>query len=510
MVDLLFFQPIQLVPWCFFCIAYLVWRRYGFTRATGGRPLPPGPPGRPIVGKIFDFTQHDVHRLFMRYSEQYGALHDLHGLGKRIIVLNELSAINDLLENRAAIYSHRPESVSGGVLMGFSKSMILLPYGPEWRAHRKLARMALGPTQLKEYAILQEDIAASLAEALLDTPHDFFSLVRIGAGRMVIAVTYGIRNSAFQTECIMNGERFVEFARRTFTPGNYLCDILPFLKHAPSWVPFQCELQHGKEAFIEFQTKPFEYVKQEMDKGNILPSLTLRLLQCPPQGMPDFERHLMWVGGAMFGGMPVCTYATVLTFIMAMALNRDKQRIAQAEIDAVIGGDRLPRIEDRRQLPYVDAVIKETMRWQPALPLAGLSRCTAHDDFYRGFFIPNNSIIVPNVWAIAYDPRSKYNPEAFIPERFMDVNEKIVDPDQWAFGFGRRACPGQNLGENSVFILVATILSVFDILPPENEALEQEFTQHVFRSPKPFKCSISPRTFAKARLVRLRAAEGVA
>ncbi|EMD36301.1 hypothetical protein CERSUDRAFT_65977 [Gelatoporia subvermispora B] len=484
----------------------LLWRQYRFLRASKGHPLPPGPRGSLLVGTIFDITRHDAHRIFTRYREQYGNMFMLQGLGSRVMVLNDLDTINDLFGARAASYSHRPTSVSGGVLMGFGESMILLPYGPEWRAHRRLAHVALGPAQIKEYAILQEDIAASLAQAFLETPQDFFTLVRMSAGRMIIAVTYGIRKSPFQTECIMNGERFAEFARKTFIPGNYACDMIPLLKYAPLWVPFQRELRRGKEAFFEFQTQPFEHVKQEMGKGTILPSLTLRLMKSPPLHMPDFEKYVMWVGGAMFGET---TYATVLTFIMAMALNRDKQRIAQAELDTVIDEDRLPRIDDRHRLPYVNAVIKETMRWQPVLPL-GLSRSTAHDDFYKGFYIPRNTIVVPNVWAIAYDTKSKYDAERFIPERFMDPAETVVDPAQWAFGFGRRACPGKHMGENSVFILIATILSVFDIAPPGDGVVKQDFTQHLIRCPKPFNCSILPRSPTKAQLVRLRAGEGVA
>lgn len=63
------------------------------------------------------------------------------------------------------------------------------------------------------------------------------------------------------------------------------------------------------------------------------------------------------------------TYATTLTFLMAMALNPDKQRLAQEEIDKVLGGDRLPTVNDRPSLPYIAALIKEVMRWNPAVPL---------------------------------------------------------------------------------------------------------------------------------------------
>lgn len=86
------------------------------------------------------------------------------------------------------------------------------------------------------------------------------------------------------------------------------------------------------------------------------------------------------------------TYATVLIFLMAMALNPSVQCRAQSALDNVIGFDRFPTFQDRDRLEYIDAVIKETMRWHPALPL-GIARQTAKDDLYKGLahiFLPSS------------------------------------------------------------------------------------------------------------------------
>ena len=98
---------------------------------------------------------------------------------------------------------------------------------------------------------------------------------------------------------------------------------------------------------------------------------------------------------------------------MAMALHPEKLKLVQAEIDAVVGTDRLPVMNDRPNLPYLDAVIKETMRWHPALPLGehsismqlhtlieplGIARSVAEDDVYHGYHIPKGTIVIPNVW----------------------------------------------------------------------------------------------------------------
>ncbi|KAK7441011.1 hypothetical protein VKT23_016792 [Stygiomarasmius scandens] len=119
-----------------------------------------------------------------------------------------------------------------------------------------------------------------------------------------------------------------------------------------------------------------------------------------------------------------------------MAQNPDVQRKAQEEIDAVVGPEQLPTLSGRGRLPYVEAVIKEVLRWRPAVPL-GIPRRVGSDDMYEGYRIPSDSIIISNVWAISRDVNPKYPASEFIPERFLDENP-LVDPASYVFGFGRR------------------------------------------------------------------------
>ena len=80
-----------------------------------------------------------------------------------------------------------------------------------------------------------------------------------------------------------------------------------------------------------------------------------------------------------------------------MALFPEAQRKAQEEIDRVVGTDRLPTFEDRENLPYVDALVKEALRWHPVVPM-GVPHVTTEDDIYEGYFIPKGSILLPNIW----------------------------------------------------------------------------------------------------------------
>ena len=94
------------------------------------------------------------------------------------------------------------------------------------------------------------------------------------------------------------------------------------------------------------------------------------------------------------------TVASLQCFFLAMLVYPDVQRKAQEEIDRVIGDGQLPGFDDRDDLPYVDALVKEVLRWHPVGPLAFPHMATS-DEVYRGYFIPKGALIIPNVWFVA-------------------------------------------------------------------------------------------------------------
>lgn len=86
-------------------------------------------------------------------------------------------------------------------------------------------------------------------------------------------------------------------------------------------------------------------------------------------------------------------------FFLAMALFPDVQKKAQQEIDAVIGTSRMPDFSDRPSLPYVNALLKEMMRWHIVTPIALPHRVVA-DDEYNGYLIPGGAMIIANTWYV--------------------------------------------------------------------------------------------------------------
>jgi cytochrome P450 len=141
------------------------------------------------------------------------------------------------------------------------------------------------------------------------------------------------------------------------------------------------------------------------------------------------------------------------------------QRRAQAEIDAVVGRDRLPTFADAPHLPYVRAIIKEVLRWRPIAPL-GVPHAAAEDDWYEGMFIPKGTVFMSNLWHCNHD-RAVFGEDAdeFRPERHLDEHgESLPGPVETnraghvTYGFGRRICVGKELANDSLFINTVRML----------------------------------------------------
>jgi cytochrome P450 len=207
--------------------------------------------------------------------------------------------------------------------------------------------------------------------------------------------------------------------------------------------------------------------------------------------------------GTKWSDFVLQTVSAVHTFFFVMILHPEIQRLAQAEVDAVIGSDRLPKVSDRCSLPYIDSLIKEVLRWGTVSPMA-LPHSTAADDQYMGYkilhfaplvmlnferpsryHIPKGCVVIPNIWAMLHDDSIYPESLKFNPTRFIGKQPQ-PDPKELAFGRGRRVCPGQHIAEASIFIQVASVLATFDIrrdVDEKGQEIEPEvgFTSAIVR-----------------------------
>jgi cytochrome P450 len=215
------------------------------------------------------------------------------------------------------------------------------------------------------------------------------------------------------------------------------------------------------------------------------------------------DREVAFNTGSLFAAGSDTSAASLQTFLLAMtAFGKEVLPKAWEELDRVVGSDRSPIWSDEVHLPYVRAIVKETLRWRPVAVLGGQPHASIKDDTYNGYFIPKGSTILGNLWAIHSNPQDFPQPNHFRPERFLDGSLAHYAQAQGhsAFGWGRRVCPGQLVAEQGLFITISRILWAFNISPAIDPKTSLEipvdinaYTDGFNSKPLPFQCRLQPR-----------------
>lgn len=154
---------------------------------------------------------------------------------------------------------------------------------------------------------------------------------------------------------------------------------------------------------------------------------------------------------------------------------------ATEELDRVIGRDRWVSEKDIANLPYIDAIVKETMRLHPVAPML-VPRMTREDCTIDGYDIPKGTQALVLVWAIGRDPAIWDAPDEFQPERFLgqDIDVKGQSFELLPFGSGRRMCPGYSLGLKVIQASLANLLHGFNWKLPEGMSKEELDMEEIF------------------------------
>ncbi|KAJ6511776.1 cytochrome P450 [Mycena vulgaris] len=450
--------------------------------------LPPGPRELPLVGNLFDIPKAQEWLAFIEMSKKYDSdIISLDLMGDTVIVLNSVASTDALLENKSAIYSDRPTFPMLNDLVGFHWHLA-------WKDHRKVFMQQFQPSEVLLHRPSELEAARVLLQRLVDSPGKFERHLRHMAGMVILSTAYGIDVQPRTTRTSISSKRRCTPLACTGNRGAFLVDSLPFLEYVPDFFPG-----------AGFKKAAREWYNPSLAAGTAKSSIAAQVLG-EIEETPDAENReevLKNILGACYAGAD-----TVRTFILAMTLYPEIQKKAQAAVDEVVDHGRLPDVEDN--IPYVDAVVREVLRWWPVLPLS-IPHAVTNDDIYNGYHIPAGSVVVGNSWAILHD-EATYGPDtaSFIPERWLTkdgkINTVMREPDA-AFGFGRRICPGKDMAQWSVWICVASILATLNIsksVDDQGKPIEPsgDYTSGLLIYPLPHKCEIMPRSEAAQAMIR--------
>ncbi|GJE99707.1 cytochrome P450 [Phanerochaete sordida] len=507
----------------FLCGAAVIILHQLYSRLTQRRPpYPPGPPGYPLIGHLKS-PENPISDVYRDWGREYNTdVVHLTIVGTHIVVLNSLQACTDLLEKRSPIYSDRPlvGMTMLADLCGLGWSFGFQHFGQTWRDGRKAFQSQFNSTSVRRFRpTVAYELHRFLAR-LVESPHTWEHHLEMMSGGLIMNVAYGIDVRDENDPYLLASERTAECGRVTLVPGNYLVDSLPFLKYVPEWFPganFKREAREWRRSIMYALHAPYEVVKTRMEKNpETAPDCVARFLMeevvNPAKDHAYWEQIAKSVTGSMYIAGSETTSSGITSFMLAMTLYPEVQRRAQASIDAVCAG-RLPDFGDEAALPYVHALVRECLRWNPIVPMNLAHRCM-EDDIYKEYLIPKGSVVVANIRAIMHDTDVFPDPTRFKPERFLkqsadgtlELNNDILDPTRIAFGFGRRECPGRFMAYQAFWLAVANILASFNVECKKDDlgrpiVPSGEYYLGFTNRPKPFPCEIRLRSREHKALV---------
>ncbi|KAI0027158.1 cytochrome P450 [Vararia minispora EC-137] len=436
-------------------------------------PYPPGPKPWPLVGNLFNMPKvPDPWNAFTELGKKYGPLVHFNVLGQHIVIVNSFACASDMLDR--AIYSDRPPLVMAAELSGYEDTLPLMPYGPRFRATRRLIHRFMGTRALvtKYGSQIEEEEAVRVMRRILEdpSPEKLHNHLRKFAGAVILRMTYAYTPREHDDPLVQLAEDTLAQFSVVSQAGVFLVDTIPALRYLPCWMPGAgfLRLAHAaKDNICALAQRPMDYAIEQLAQPSV---------------------------------------STLYAAILALVMYPDVQHKAQEEVDCVIGSERLPTLADRDNLPYINAMAKELFRWSPTVPMSIPHRLT-EDDIYNNHFLPKGTIVIPNIQNMLHDPEMYPEPRHFVPERFLPREGRDLEPNPYpaAFGFGRRVCPGIQLADTSAFMIFAMAAAVLSISKvTENGAIVEPVHRTVGATivhPAEFKCKIVPRSNEAAALV---------
>ncbi|KZV40983.1 ferruginol synthase-like [Dorcoceras hygrometricum] len=468
-------------------------------------PIPPGPRGLPILGYL-PFLQPNLHHQFTELAKKYGPVYKLWLGSKLCVVISSPSLIKQVVRDQDTIFANRDPPISAIVLTG-GIDIVWSPYGQYWRDMRKLfVREMLSSSNLEASYVHRREEVEKVVKSLYTkagSSVDIGEFIFATELNVILNMLWGGTADKKIIERIGSEFREVMSKLVDLLGKPNVSDFLPVLakfdvqgieKEAKRLAPSFHELL---DSLISERMKTIEtgHSKDGGRKDYLQILLELKEQQDSETsiGLPQIKAILMDI---VTGGTD--TTATIIEWVMAEVLKNPhvKGRV-QEELAEVVGLENTVEESHIPKLHYLDAVLKETFRLHPPIPLL-VPRRPNRSSIIGGHTIPKDCRVFLNIWSIHRDPLVWENPCEFIPDRFLKDSGNFdftgTNFHYLPFGSGRRVCPGILLAERMVRHLLATLLHLFDWKLPEGEKMDlsEEFGI-VMRKKKPLIAIPSPR-----------------
>ncbi|KAH7864266.1 hypothetical protein Vadar_027650 [Vaccinium darrowii] len=457
-------------------VFYYVWT-FLKPRNQISAPLPPGPRGLPIVGYL-PFLSTNLHQQFAELAHQYGPIYKL-WLGKKLCVVLNSPALAD-----------RDPPIAGLALTYGGKDIVWSPYGHYWRTIRKVfVREMLSNTSLEDtYTLRRDEVKKTIRElhSKIGTSVEISEITFLTEFNAVISMLWGGTVDSHRADSVGTEFRTVVIKIFELVSKPNVSDFFPILaRFDVQGVEREMKrLQQGVDRILD----PILESRIKMSRGDGDREDGLK-----SKGKKDFIQILLELKEQEDASVPITlqqikamlmdivvggtdTTVTTVEWVMAELLHKPKViKKVQEEFADIVGLDNIVEESHMPKLHYLDAVLKETFRLHPAVPLLVPKRSNKLS-IVGGYTIPKDTRVLLNVWAIHRDPQAWDDPSEFKPERFLS------DASKWdysgnnfqflPFGSGRRICAGIPLAEKMVIYLLASFLHSFNWEVPQGEEID--------------------------------------
>ncbi|XP_025828362.1 flavonoid 3'-monooxygenase CYP75B4-like isoform X1 [Panicum hallii] len=507
-------------------VCYVLFRKRAARKTA---PLPPGPRGWPVLGNLPQLGGK-THQTLHEMTLVYGPLLRLRFGSSNVVVAGSAAVAEQFLRVHDANFSCRPPN-SGGEHMAYNyQDVVFAPYGPRWRAMRKVCAVNLfSGRALDDLRAVREREAALMVRSLVGQGSDAL-LVPLGKA-VNVCTTNALSRAAvgrrvFAAAGNEGAREFKEIVLEVMQVGGVLNvgDFVPALR----WLDPQGVVAKMKKLHRRFDDmmngiiadRKAGVIMPAGEEGKDLLGLLLAMVhdERPLAGAEEDRitetdaKALILDGGVLYinnkkrkdySPSTVCcsclvdkhknlfvagtdTTSTIVEWSLSELIRHpDILRQAQDELDAVVGRGRLVSESDLPRLTFFNAVIKETFRLHPSTPLS-LPRMAAEECEVAGYRIPKGSELLVNVWGIARDPALWPDPLVFRPARFLpggshaNVDVKGGDFGLIPFGAGRRICAGLSWGLRMVTLTSATLVHAFGLELPAGQSVDKLSMEEAF------------------------------
>ncbi|EFJ11208.1 hypothetical protein SELMODRAFT_126417 [Selaginella moellendorffii] len=454
--------------------------------------LPPGPFPWPIVGSLF-IVKEPLPIFFAELGRKYGPVVYFKLGMVPTVAINSAAAAREVLKSRDLEFASRPDLGNLRQISFDYNDLGVAPYGETWKLMRRVSATHLfTPSKLNTTAsVRHREVKAMIKNILDEGPEvvDLTAATNAAVVQGVVNLLVGTDDKSLGIDArSLNG--IFEKAGEELLNVN-LGDLFPFLR--------RLDVQ-GLERKFKYVVMP--PIKSLMEKIIAHHKSSSREVEDFVDVLvnlngEDALTHIQTIGLLSdFFIAGINTSQTSIDFTLAELVRHPAiLSRAQKEIDQVVGSSRLVQESDLPSLPYLHAVIKESLRLHPPLPLL-LPHHNPAASKIGEYDIPAKSTIFVNAWAIGRDPSTWDRPLEFVPERFLERDVKLTGDDfsLLPFGAGRRTCAGYLMAMRMLPLSVATVIQAFDLATLEGREVDMgESTGGATRRNKNLMVSATPR-----------------